>query len=85
MEFILVGLQAVSASGRTYESLTYLQVAQLGKLLATVIEFTFKGLSLLMHCHVSADIPSLCKSLVTHRALIGALAGVPAFVSLQYR
>lgn len=62
---------------------SYLQVAQLSELLPTIIKLAGERLDLLVNDFVSAHIASLCKSLPTDVAAVGAFAGVSPLMCLH--
>ena len=67
------------------QKLTYLEIAQLGKLLTTVVEATEVGLGLVMDDLVGANVASLSKSLSADFTLVWAFASVSTLVSLKER
>lgn len=62
---------------------SYLQVAKLSKLLATVVEFAGKRLQMLMNNLVCSNIATLRKSLATNVAVVWSLSGVTTLMSLE--
>lgn len=62
--------------------MTHLQVAQLSKLLPTVVKLTSEGLDLLMDNFVGAYVATLREGLATDIAAVGPLACVASLVCL---
>ena len=61
----------------------YLEIAELRKLLAAVIETTEVGLRLIVDDLVGANVPALGEPLPTNFALVWAFSSVPSFVGLE--
>lgn len=60
-----------------------LQVAQLSKLFAALVELAVERLDPLVHDFVSAQIATLGKGPATDIAAVGTLAGVTSFMGLR--
>ena len=65
------------------QKISYLEIAQLRKLLTTVIEATEVGLGLVMDDLVGANVASLSKSLSADFTLVWTFASMSTFVSLK--
>lgn len=62
---------------------TYLEIAELGELLAAVIKATEVGLGLIVHDFVRSDVAALGKSLSADFALVWSFTGVSTFMGLE--
>ena len=89
MEFVLVRLFSSKVSVADSEDglcgwkdLKYLEVAQLGELLAAVVELAGEGLDLLMDNLVRSHVASLRESLATDLTVEGSLASMSSLMCL---
>jgi hypothetical protein len=88
MELVLMRL--VDSLVSTYEMLrlsivAYLEVAELGELLAAFIKLARKGLDLLMYDLMRSYVSTLRESLAADVTIVRSLASVTALVCLVYK
>lgn len=83
VELVLMRLVRVSLCSQVYVIKAYLQVAELGELLATVVKPAGKWLHLLMNNFVCTNVTPLSKHLTTDVAAVGSFSSVAPFVCLE--
>jgi hypothetical protein len=83
VELVLVRLYVVSyARLLLWIEPLYLKIAELGELLAAVVQSASEGLDLLMDDLVRTNVPTLRKGFTTNVALIRAFTSVASLMSL---
>ncbi len=83
VKFVLMRLLWSVKGRRCRAEATYLQVAELSELLATIIESTCERLDLLMHNLVSTNIAPLSKRLAANVAAVWSLSSVSPLMCLN--
>jgi hypothetical protein len=70
---------------KSKKGFTYLEIAELGELLAAVVKAADERLGGRVHNHVGAHVAALGKALAAQGALVRTLAGVATLVGLHMR